>query len=65
MGALTGVSLARNTLLDARLLAGSAAGAAAAATRLAEGVLSFVQKARHVCGVVVGCFGWYGIVRVG
>ena len=43
------MSLARNTLLDAGLLlsTGSVAAAAAAAA-LAQGILGFVQKARHV-----------------
>lgn len=61
LGALTGVGLAGNTLLNARLLAGGAASAATAATRLAESVLGFVQKARHVCGVVLVVLGGMGL----
>ena len=54
---LTGVSLARDALLNARLLAGGTTSAAAAAATLAESVLGFVDEARHVCGVVC-CLFW-------
>ena len=61
------MSLSRDALLDAGLLACTAAtGAAAAAAALAHGVLGLVEEGRHVCGcvsclVVVGC----GSGRVG
>jgi hypothetical protein len=52
------VSLSRDALLDAGLLA--CTGAAAAAAALAHGVLGLVEEGRHVCGcvsclVVIGC----------
>lgn len=44
------MSLAGNALLDAGLLLStSSVAAAAAAAALAQGILGFVQKARHVC----------------
>jgi hypothetical protein len=47
------VSLARDALLHAGLLAcTAAAGAAAAAAALAHGVLGLVEEGRHVCGLV-------------
>lgn len=42
------MSLAGNALLDAGLLSAASAAAAAA---LAHGILRFVQKAGHICGV--------------
>jgi hypothetical protein len=45
------VSLARNALLNARLLACTAAAAAATAA-LAHGVLGLVEEGRHDCLVV-------------
>ena len=47
----TGVSLARDALLHAGLLACTAAtgAAAAAAAALAHGVLGLVEEGRHVC----------------
>ena len=50
--------LAGNALLDAGLLSTASATTAAAAA-LAQGILGFVQKARHVCGVCeVSLFVW-------
>ena len=52
------MSLARDALLHAGLLAcTAAAGAAAAAAALAHGVLGLVEEGRHVCGLV-----WFGLV---
>jgi hypothetical protein len=57
-GERTGVSLARDALLHAGLLAcTAAAGAAAAAAALAHGVLGLVEEGRHDCGLV-----WFGLV---
>jgi hypothetical protein len=47
------VSLARNALLDAGLLATCTAAAAAAAAALAHGVLGLVEEGRHCCWLVV------------
>jgi hypothetical protein len=58
------VSLAGNTLLDAGLLSTASATAAAAAA-LAQGILGFVQKARHVCGVCEVGFFWLSVMRIG
>jgi hypothetical protein len=58
------VSLAGNALLDAGLLCTASATTAAAAA-LAQGILGFVQKARHACVVCeVGLFG-LGVMRIG
>jgi hypothetical protein len=51
------VSLAGNTLLNAGLLLSTLGVTAATAAALAQGILSFVQKARHVCGVCKVSFG--------
>jgi hypothetical protein len=55
------VSLARDALLHAGLLTGTAATGAAAAAALAHGVLGLVEEGRHVCCfdclVVVVCGG--------
>jgi hypothetical protein len=48
------VSLARDALLDAGLLAWGAAAAATAAAALAHGVLGLVEEGRHVCWLC-GC----------
>ena len=45
------MSLARNALLDTGLLLSTGSVSAATAAALAQGILGFVQKARHVCGV--------------
>ena len=45
------MSLAGNTLFNAGLLLSTLSVAAATAAALAQGILGFVQKARHVCGV--------------
>ena len=43
------MSLAGNALLNAGLLLSTLGVTAAAAAALAQGILGFVQKARHVC----------------
>jgi hypothetical protein len=55
------VSLSRDALLDAGLLACTATtGAAIAAAALAHGVLGLVEEGRHVCG----CVSWLLLVVV-
>lgn len=46
---LTSVGLSGNALLNAGLLLPTLGVAAATAAALAQGILGFVQKARHVC----------------
>lgn len=46
------VSLSGHALLDARLLLSTLGVTAATAAALAQGILGFVQKAGHVCGVL-------------
>jgi hypothetical protein len=58
------VSLAGDTLLDARLLS-TAGVAATTATALAQGILSFVQKARHVVMFCEGVVVSFGVTRIG
>jgi hypothetical protein len=55
------VSLARDALLDAGLLAWGAATAAAAAAALAHGVLGLVEEGRHVCWLC----GWFVVIVCG
>lgn len=46
------MSLSGHALLDARLLLSTLGVTAATAAALAQGILGFVQKAGHVCGVL-------------
>jgi len=59
---LTSVGLAGDALLDAGLLSTTSATTSAAAAALAQGILGFVQKAGHICGICVVEFVGFGVV---